>query len=109
MHCLKKQQSNPKAVGVQPELNSVSSLYKYNKNMYFCPMLLPNKVACTAGPWVFENGAFGFSTIPALTLGTSQSHGLGVTALPQKGNKEQQAALQDSSPAGLLHSKLAPD
>lgn len=77
--------------------------------MDFHPMLLPNKAAYTAGPWVFESCAFGFSTIPALTLETSQSHGLEATALPEKGNEEQRAELQDTSMADFLCSELAPD
>lgn len=77
--------------------------------MYFCLMLLPNKAAYTAGPWVFESCAFGFSTILILMLETSQSCGLGATALPEKGNEEQWAELQDTSMADVLRSKLAPD
>ena len=77
--------------------------------MYFRPTLLPNKAAYTAGPWVFESCAFGFSTIPALMLETCQSCGLGAIALPEKGNEEQRAELQDTSMADLLRSKLAPD
>lgn len=90
-------------------MNSVSSLYKYKKNMYFRPMLLPNKAAHTAGPWVFESCAFGFSTVPALMLETSQSHGAGAIALSEKGNEERLVELQDTSVEDLLRSKLAPD
>lgn len=77
--------------------------------MNFRPTLLPNKAAYTAGPRVFKSFSFGFSTIPALMLETSQSRGLGAFALPEKGHEEQQAELQDTSMADLLRSKLAPD
>lgn len=70
--------------------------------MYFHAVPLPNKAAYTAGPWVFESCAFGFSTVPALTLETSQTHGLGAIAVPEKGNEEQWAELQDTSMADLF-------
>lgn len=77
--------------------------------MYFRPVLLPNKAAHTAGPWVFESCAFGFSTVPALMLETSQSRGAGATALSEKGNEEQRVELQDISVEHLLCSKMVPD
>lgn len=77
--------------------------------MYFCPTLLPNKAAHTAGPWVFESCAFGFSTVPAPMLENSQSRGSGAIALSEKGNEEPRLELQDTSVEDLLRSKLAPD